>query len=201
MLDTHTQKNLVINSRELKHHGIFRVDELFAITNLAMGEKGYTKREKKTEELVTTTGKQTYVELRPYKELSNYITLMIKIKITLDDVKEAVESVKGKRRKFQDGDVSIIFDSWVLTDYEYRWGMKPFFYFIKGVINKFVYTFPIESDAPGEVASDTAYIYAQIKKLLNSYTSKAEEIPVYEKIRKQIEKDIRKEIKESKKEK
>ena len=116
-----TEKNLVVNNKELTYSGIFRVDDIFTTINKALEAKGYTKREKKSEELVTPLGRLLSLELRPYKEVSNYMTLMIKIKIALDNVTETVEDGK----KFQKGDVHISFDAWSLTDYEHRWGMKP----------------------------------------------------------------------------
>ena len=169
MLDTHCEKNLIINSRELNYKGIFRSDELFTLINRALEAKGYEKREKKTEELVSEGGKKTYLELRPFKEKANYVTLMIKMKITLDNITEKVETVRGEHRKFQNGDVSIVFDAWTLTDYESRWGMKPHIFFLKAFINKFLYSFPMEKSFVKELTRDTAYVYAQIRTLLTSY--------------------------------
>lgn len=169
MVDTQYEKDLIINNRQLKYSGIFHARELFAVINRALEERGYTKREKKTEETVSETGKRTYVELRPYKEKSNYVILMIKIKINLNDITEATKEIAGHTQKYEQGTIEIIFDAWSMTDYESRWGMKPVVFFFKGLINKFVYTFPLESGFEGELVSDTAYIYAQIKKLLDSY--------------------------------
>ena len=73
------------------------------------------------------------------------------------------------KRKFQNGDVKVVFDSWLLGDYQSRWGMQPWVFFVKGLINKYVYTFPTESGFKSQLSGDTVYLYAQIKKLLDSY--------------------------------
>ncbi len=169
MQTTFYEKNLIINNRELKYKGIFRVDDLFHTINQALKEKQYEKSEKKTEEIVSEAGKKTYLELRPFKMKTNYVIFEIKIKITLDNVTETVEEVHGVKKKFQNGDVSIVFDSWVMTDYENRWTMKPVVYFLKSIINKYLYTFPLEASFPSELASDTAHIFVKIQKLLQSY--------------------------------
>ena len=182
------EKNLIINNRELKYEGVFKVDELFNTINGALSKRGYTKREKKTEEDVEEGGRKTYVELRPYKEKSGYVILMIKMKITLDNVTET----KKDTRKFQQGNVSVIFDSWVLTDYEHRWGMKPFVYFVKSIINKYIYSWPLEAGFSGELAGDTAYIYAHIKKLLRSYTEGKSGFPKEEEVAKLVAEEISK---------
>ena len=199
-METYHVKHLAINGRELKYKGIFKVDELFAVINKSLERKGYEKREKKTEELVTEAGRRTYVELRPFKVKSSFVLLMIKMKITLDNVTETVMEKEGIKNKFQLGDVTIVFDSWVLTEYQNRWNMKPLIYFIKGVFNKYVWTMPLEGSVRREVAIDTAYVYAQIKHLLVSYKGGSKEREREEDIVKEVEKEIVREIEEKGKE-
>ena len=193
-MENYYERNLVINNRELVYKGIFRVDDLFQEMNHALEERGYTLREKKNEELVTETGRKTFVELRPFKVKTNYITFLIAIRITLDNVTETKEMVAGERKKFQKGDISLIFDAWLMTDYQRRWGMKPFVYFMKGIINKYLYKFPLEANAPGELSKDTAIVYGRIKKLLNSYTPKNGKKVVSERdVMRQMEEEMGKE--------
>jgi len=176
----------------LVYKGIFRADELFSTINRALEQRGYTKREKKTEETVTEAGRRTYVELRPFKVINNYAELLIKIKITLDNITETVEEFNNEKRKFQKGDVQMYIDAWLLTDYQSRWGMKPFVWFMKGVINKFVYRWPQEAGFPGQLSEDTAYVYAQIKRILNSYKFDVGKVIREEDVRQQIAEDIQK---------
>lgn len=185
-----TEKNLIINNRVLAYQGIFRADELFSAINRALREKGYIQQEKKSEELVTPLGRLHQLELRPYKISTNYITLMIKIRITLDNVTDAVLKRNGVKEKFQRGDVHITFDAWSLTDYERRWGMKPWMYFLKAVISKYLYRFPYEEGTIVEIAADTAYVYAQIKKLLHSYEGKEVAVPKEKEVRKKVEEEM-----------
>ncbi|MBT6774572.1 hypothetical protein HOA91_04325 [Candidatus Woesearchaeota archaeon] len=194
------EKFLRINNRQLSYKGIFRADDIFSTVNRALEEKDYTKREKKSEETVTETGKRIYVELRPYRVITNYLTLMIKIKITLDNVTESPVEHKSEKRIYQQGDVLIAFDGWVLSNYHNRWGMKPWFYFLKGLMNKFVYKNPLEAETGGKLAQDTAYIYAKIKGLLNSYQGELGKPRMEEEIKKQVEKELKKDIKKEKNE-
>ncbi len=198
VVETLFQKELIINNRELKYKGIFRSDELFHVINKAIETRGYEKREKKTEETVAEGGKKVQVELRPFKDKSMYQRLMIKIKVTLDNVTETIEETAGVNRKYDQGSVHIAFDAWSLTEYESRWQMKPLVFFLKSVINKYVYTWPMEAGFKGEVAEDTAYIYAQLKKLLNSYKFEAGKVAPEEEVKRSVEEEIRKEVEESK---
>jgi hypothetical protein len=191
-LQTYYQKNLVINNRILKYKGLFRVNELMPTINRALEERGYTKREKKTEELVNELGKRTYVELRPLKTKTKYIKLVLKIKLTLDNVTQVVEEIKEEKKNFDKGDILVAFDAWVLTDYGHRWEQNPVVYFLKGVINKYIYNFPLEGSAPGEVAADTAYVFAHIRKLLNSYKQEVRAVVKEEDVMKEMAEDVKK---------
>jgi hypothetical protein len=194
------EKFLIINGRELNYKGIFSIDDLYSTINRAIEEQGYTKREKKSEETVREEGRNVYVELRPWKEVTSYLTLMIKIKIIADNITERVGVVNGEKRVFQNSDLTIVFDGWLLTDYKDRWGMKPFFYFIKNMASKYLWKGKIENEIFGELAGDVAHIYARIKKQLNSYRGGEGEIVREEDVIKEVEKELEKDIAEAKKE-
>ncbi|HLD00335.1 MAG TPA: hypothetical protein VJC39_01190 [Candidatus Nanoarchaeia archaeon] len=165
-MENYYEKNLVINGRELSYDGIFILEELLGVINRALEQRGYKKQEKKTEETVTEAGRTIYLELRPFKVKTEYMKYMIKIKLTLSNLTESVQQVDGYKRKFNKSRISIIFDAWLLGDYSNRWGMSPFVYFMKGLINKYLYTFPLEKNFSGEISADTAYIHSQIKNYL-----------------------------------
>ncbi|MFA6460731.1 MAG: hypothetical protein WCV90_00560 [Candidatus Woesearchaeota archaeon] len=188
------EKALIINGREIKYKGIYRADELFTAINQALEQHGYEKREKKSEETVSDSGRRTYVELRPYKNVSNYVRLMIKIKIMLDNTTETAEVINGEKRLYQNGDVIITFDAWSLTDYANRWSMKPWAFFMKGIIHKFVKKFPLESGFTGELVKDTAHIYAKVKFLLNSYKVETGKLTTEDDIKKQVEMQLMSEL-------
>lgn len=189
-----TEKNLVINQRKIIYHGIFRTDELFSVIKNALQEKGYSYTEKKSEELVTPAGRLLQLELRPQKSVSQYITLMIKMHITLDNVTETVKEVSGMKQKFQQGEVLIAFDAWSLTDYEGRWGTKPLNYFLKGFVHKYLYKLPLEEGFIRQLVSDTAYVYGKIKQLLQSYEGKKIPLMKEEEIMKKMEEEMEKTV-------
>ena len=86
-----------------------------------------------------------------------------------------------------------------MTSYNDRWGMKPLFYFLKGMTNKYLFKGNIEVNAPGQLAQDTAIIYARIKKQLNSYLGAEIKEIKEEDIVKEVESELKKEM-ENKKE-
>lgn len=172
------------------YHGIFRTDELLSAIRKALQEKGYSYLEKKSEELVTPAGRLLQLELRPVKNVTQYISLMIKIHVALDNVTETVKEVSGIKQKFQQGEALIIFDAWSLTDYEGRWGTKPLHFFLKGIIHKYFYKFPLEEGFIRQLVGDTAYIYGQVKKLLQSYEGKRLPPMKEEEVMKKVEEEM-----------
>ncbi len=195
-MEPYFEKNLIVNNRTLSYKGVFRPDELFHVVNTVLEHRHYEKREKRTEELVTDAGRRTHIELRPYKDFVHYARSQIVIRITMDNVTDTTEMVDGIKRKFSNGEVTVVLDGWLFTEYEHRWTMKPVIYFLKGMINKYVYTWPLEGSFAGTVAEDTGYLYGQLKKLLDSYPievgrKSATKNDEMSRVREEMERDVR----------
>src|SRR3989344_79195 len=184
------EKNLIINHRKISYHGIFKTNKLLTTLRNALEEKGYTLQEKKSEELVTPEGRMLDLELRPSKAVTQYMTLMIKIRLTLDNVTETSKEVSGVKHSFQKGDLLLTFDAWSLTDYESRWGTKSLNFFLKGVIHKYLYKFPLEEGWVHQLTLDTAYVYGKVKELLQSYEGKKVSPMREEEILKKVEEEF-----------
>ncbi|MAF13799.1 MAG: hypothetical protein CMI53_02830 [Parcubacteria group bacterium] len=163
------EKNLIINNRIITYKGVFLVREFFNVINDALKKTNYQKQEKKTEEVVTAGGRKTHIELRPFKVKSNYMTLMLKIKINLANITEVTKIVDHVPKVFQQGEVEVAFDAWSITDHGARWGMKPWFYFMKGIINKYFYRYQTDEEHMAEMIGDVDYMGRQIKSLLGLY--------------------------------
>ena len=184
------ERNLVVNHRVLNYSGIFHVKELFDVVNKSLLEKEYTLRDKRNEEVVSETGKNYYLEIRPFKDKTRYVTLMQKIVIRLRNVTTIVQEFDGHQILFDSGEIEIVFDAWSYTDYESRWGMKPTVYFLKALINQWFVHLPMESGFTGELVSDTGYIYGAVKDLLAGYRRRDRSYVSEVDVRSEVEKDI-----------
>ena len=101
---------------------------------------------------------------------------------------------------FKNGEIQVAFDAWSLTDYANRWGMKPWVFFLKGIIHKYFKKFPLEGGFSGILVTDTAHLYARVKALLNSYKEETGKISTEEDIRKQVEMQMMSELDDHNKE-
>jgi len=62
----------------------------------------------------------------------------------------------------------MIFDGYVETDYENRWENKPIFYFLRALIDKYIYRIYTDKFESMLVA-DVHHLHTRIKSFLNLY--------------------------------
>ena len=160
------EKKLIIDGLELHYKGLFDVNLLLKEIDKVIAERGYVKAEKRRAEIVTSTGKEFSMELRPTKMKTEFLKLMIKLRISITNMTE-VEVLKDKvKTKLDKGDINIIFDAWTITDYEFRWEKKPAFYFLRTFFEKGIFKFHTDRYS-NELMDDCHFVYNNIKAHLN----------------------------------
>lgn len=170
------QRNLIVNGLKFSYRGVFQFDEFYDTLGRSFEERGYKRHEKRFEEFHGENGKTLFIELRPTKVKTAYLALSIKVRIEMKNVRDILLEVDGVQSQFQEGEIEILFDAWVNLRYRHRWNVNPVFYFVKAVIHKYVYHFPIEGGAAGEVASDAHYAVQKIKAFLNLYKYRVNQV-------------------------
>jgi hypothetical protein len=163
-----TEKNLIIDGKEMHFKGIFDLNDFLKHVDKFCVDRVYSKGEKRRAEKITSTGKEFSIELRPAKVKTAIVKLLVTIKMNIANMKE-VEVVKNNiKKRMQEGNISMIFDAWIISDYEFRYEQKPTYYFFRKLFERLVYLFK-ESQFDGEVRSDCNYIYDNMKSQLNLY--------------------------------
>jgi hypothetical protein len=162
------EKNLIVEGLELKYRGMFEAELLLKTVDKYFEERGYIKFEKRRHETTHESGRDLTIELRPYKNITDYEQYTINLMIYLTNVKD-VEVVKHNRKaKLQEGEVRMLFDAWVITEYEGRWVQKPWHYLARMLFKRFIH--PLDfGKHEGAVSSDCHYVYNNIKSYLNLY--------------------------------
>ena len=162
------EKHLVIDGMELRYEGIFDMNGLLRAIDKYTAERGYAKSEKRRQEIVKKTGKEFSMELRPTKAKTAYLSLMIKMRISITNLKN-VNVVRNKRkRKLNKGNITILFDAWTTSDFEMRWSQKPIYYFFMILVDKFwkkIHSNKFED----ELVEDTNYVFKNIKAHLDLF--------------------------------
>jgi hypothetical protein len=154
----------VIDGLELHYNGLFDLSDFLKAIDKYTSARGYSKSEKRRQETATPSGKELSMELRPAKIKTEYYSLMIKIRLNISNIRD-VEILKNKA-KLNEGDVTMVFDAWAVTDYKWRWEHRPVFYFLRSLADRLIYRFHTDKYY-GELIDDTHYIHSNLKAYLN----------------------------------
>ena len=129
----------IIEDQKLEYQGLVSVRDLYRMMEKWFAERRYSKQEKRNYEEVNEGYKCIDLEIEPQKKVSDYIKISLKVEIMADDVKDVDIDMDGRKETVQEGKFHITFNGYVIMDYENKWEMKPFYFFIRTVMDKFVY--------------------------------------------------------------
>jgi hypothetical protein len=163
-----SEKRLIIDQLRLNYSGIFHLNDLYKMIDGWLYEKGYDKFEKKSEEQVLETGRKIEMELRPWKKTTDYAKNEIRLRIFVDNMVDVEIERDGKKVKMHKGDIQMIFDAFLETDYEHRWENKPMYYFLRSLVDKYIFRIYTEKFV-GNLVADTRDLHHRIKSFLNIY--------------------------------
>ncbi len=165
--------NLVLEQLKIEYSGLLSVKELYQIINKYFRDKGYDWREIRHHEYVSEKGKYVEMELQPWKKVSDYAKNEIRLYITIFNLKDVVIEKDGEKIPMQRGDLKIVVDAFLVTDYENRWETTPVYYFLRTVFDKFIYRGYIDRFEE-KLKNDTMDLISTIKSYLNLYKYKFE---------------------------
>jgi len=156
----------LIDGKSLSYEGVFNIKELYKIIDSWFRDRGYDKQEIKNWEDVSETEKQIVLEIVPYKKVSDYARIDIRIFMIFSKLSEMDIEKDGVKYKMNKGRAEFYFDAYLVTDYENKWETKPMFFFIKNVFDKFIYRV-YTSNYDAEAIRDCTEIENEIRSFLN----------------------------------
>jgi hypothetical protein len=162
------EKRLVIKGMLLKYDGLFSVLDLYKIIDDWLKENGYDKVEKENIEYVKPEGKYIEMRLEPYRKVSDYVQNRIVMKIIMTNIKEVDIDIDRKKRRLNKGEIAINFDAYLETDYAQRWEQKPVLFFIRTLVDKYVYKIQTQK-FEDSLKTDTTNLHTAVKSFLNLY--------------------------------
>lgn len=149
-----------------QYKGLINSSELYKMIDSWLKRNGYDKVELWNYEEIYEDGKQLTLKLMPYKKISDYAKIEIRINGVFSGLTDVVVTRDGVKLKLQKGSVKFTFDTFLTTDYEQSWETKPLYYFFKVVAEKFLYRGIL--DRYEDVAQkDTDELKREIKSYLN----------------------------------
>lgn len=156
----------LIDGKSLSYEGVFNLRELYRSIDKWFKDHGYDKQEIKNWEDVSEHEKQVIIEIIPYKKVSDYARIDIRIFMIFSKMSEIEIEKEGFKLKMHKGRAEFYFDAYVVTDYENKWETRPIFYFMKNFFDKFVYKV-YTSSYDGEAIRDCSEVENEIRSYLN----------------------------------
>ncbi len=166
------EKKIVVEEEEMEYEGLFDLKELFHEIDQWIRQHGYDRYEKKNYEQVTEEGKEVFIELEPWKKLSDYAKAELKVEMTFSNLKEVEIEQDDKTETYLKGKAHFVFRARLITDYENKWEGTPLYQFIRTFIDKFVHKTQTDKFEQ-ECAQDCDRLKEEIKAFLNLFRYKA----------------------------
>ncbi|MFH1683138.1 MAG: hypothetical protein ABIA37_05060 [Candidatus Woesearchaeota archaeon] len=160
------ERTLIVDQLKLGYEGLFDLPELYRLIDSWFYEKGWDKYEHVNQEQVTSSGRQIRIVLEPWKSMSDYYKIIIRIKFHAMDVTD-VEIEKDKQKvKLNQGELRMVFDGYVVSDRQGKWHDKPVLWFLSTIFRKYFFK-DYQDKAERWLLSDLDDLYQKIKSFLN----------------------------------
>jgi hypothetical protein len=162
------EKKIVYQDKFISFEGLFNLKDLFRTIIKWFNEHGYDMFENKNYEEVYEDGKKIIFELIPYKKVSDYYKLEIRVFAVFESLKEVEIELHGVKQRLLKGRANFTFDAILVTDYEGRWETKPTYYFYRALIDKFIYR-SYTDRYEAQLVKDAKEVQEEIKAYLNMF--------------------------------
>jgi hypothetical protein len=162
------EKKIVYQDKFISFEGLFNLKDLFRTIIRWFNEHGYDMFENKNYEEVYEDGKKIIFELIPYKKVSDYYKLEIRVFAVFESLKETEVELNGVKQRLLKGRANFTFDAILVTDYEGRWETKPTYYFYRALIDKFIYR-SYTDRYEAQLVKDAREVQEEIKAYLNMF--------------------------------
>lgn len=162
-----SEKKQVLYDLRITYSGPFVIEDFYAEVDDWIRERGFTKEHKKKMESVTKNSKkiQWFIEINSHLDDLHHGVVMLRV--LMDNVREEVINREGKKFRINNGDVMINIDAFIESHIHGSfYQIKPIFYFIRALIDKYIYNFwSFKWD--GRVNSDGRELYKRLQSFFN----------------------------------
>lgn len=160
------EKLMILQGDKLNYEGLFDMKELMAVVRQWASDTGYWVIDANQNESIRPEGKYITLDWIIFKKFTDYAKSLFKLNIQFQGIKDVVVERDGKKVKLQEGKAIISFDIILETDYENRWEVKPVFYVVRMVFEKYVYS-PFISAFERQIRADYSALKNNMKGFLN----------------------------------
>ena len=158
------ETKVLIGEKQIKYSGLIPVKGVYKHVKNFLDENGYDPFESRNEDEVYEDGKQIIIVLNGDKKLSDFAKIMWETKFVFEKLIETSFEKDGKTMHLHKGSLLLETSVVLATDYENSFEQTAFQYFLRVMIDKFVFKSYINRAA--DVAKKN---YTRFEEKMKSY--------------------------------
>lgn len=160
------EKKFVVYELRITYTGPVKIVDFYKEVEDWMKNKGFNKELKKKTERLTPKGKQIDWTIEMWKNITTFAKEIVRLRAAISNVKEIEIKRRSKRLKTQHAEIFLIIDGILETYLSQRWEQTPWFYFIRAMIDKYIWNFWWLKNDP-IVSADTFDFHKNMRAFFN----------------------------------
>jgi len=158
------EKKFVVEELRYSYNGPFDIIQLYKLVEDWIESNGMHKEIKKKLEHTEKESKKLEWFIEIWKNPADYAKQVVRLRILGNNIKE----FEKNKKTYQKGEILVVIDGILETDVEARWQQKPTFFFLRSVIDKYIwkiYTNRFE----GDITADVYSLHKHMKEFFDEY--------------------------------
>ncbi len=160
------EEKFIVFDKNFTYGGLLSVSGLYRAARTFLESNDYSPYESRHEEQVFPDGKEILVELKGVRDLSDNASIRFETILQFTDITEQRVELDGKKVRMNKGSVSVTSRVILATDWMNTYEQKAFMYFIRVLIDKFIFKSYIYR-AEKEAKKDYSRFEDELKRYLN----------------------------------
>lgn len=162
------EQRIVVDALKFYYEGVFVAKDIFRMIGNYFYDKGYDKAQERDVQHVTKHGNQVEWQLGPWKKITDYQRLQIRITVIMLNMKKKQVVMNKKKMMADKGVCVIVLNAYTETDYETKWEEKPMFLLLRTLYDKYI--FPMHNKRWEAILFDHVnQLYQEIQEYFNMY--------------------------------
>lgn len=129
----------IVPFKTFHYEGLISIKGLYRAARTFFEENGYKPYEKEHLQQVFEDGLQIKIRMDANKKLSDYAKIAWESHFEFTDCQEVVVEKEGRKVKMYKGKVKVSTDVFLITDYDKSFEQSAFQYFLRVIIDKFIF--------------------------------------------------------------
>ena len=125
--------------KTLHYQGYTDFERFWKLVRELVTKRGYDYLEQEHNEIVKQDGKNIFIHVDADRYISDYAKLRLVLKCTVRRLTDVEIETEHGTKRMNDCELTLVVESYVVTDYEGRYQGKAWLFFLRTIAEKFLY--------------------------------------------------------------